>query len=58
MVLRYEDVDQTNDFVELQVKATGFEETGAFAFELARVRSLGDFVEIYSSDRKRNYGLI
>ena len=46
IVLRFEDVDQTNDQIEIQFKACDFEETGALAFELSRVRSFGEFVNI------------
>ena len=60
IVLRFEEVDQTNDFIDLGVKANGFDTSQgtALAFELARVRSLGEFVKVFTSERRKNYGLV
>ena len=43
IVLRYEEVEQTNDYINLTLRATEFEEKGAFIFKLYRNRSMGEF---------------
>lgn len=54
MVVRLEEIEQTNDMINLTFKACEFDEMGALIYKLYRNRSLGEFVEVYKSERRRN----
>ena len=54
IVLRYEEIEQTNDQVTLQFKLVEFEAKGNMIYKLYRNRSLGEFVLMYTSEKRRN----
>lgn len=55
VVMRYEEVEQTNNMIKLQFKVNEFDEKGGLIFKLFRNRSLGEFVEVYESGRRKNF---
>jgi hypothetical protein len=54
IVLRYEDVEQTNEQVTFQFRAMEFEVKSAIMYKLLRNRSLGEFVLVHTSEKRRN----
>ena len=55
IILRYEEVEQTNDQIDFGLKFHDFLDKGSFFFKLLRNRSLGDFCTIYTSDKKKKH---
>ena len=55
VVMRYEEVEQTNIQLKFQFMVTDFEERGALVFKLCRNRSLGEFTVAYESGRRKNF---
>ena len=54
VTMRYEEVELTNDQVTMTFKAHDIDQRGAMVFILYRNRSMGEFVEIYKSEKKKN----
>ena len=54
IMVRYEEIEQTNNHINLILRATGWEAKGAMVYKIERSRSLGEFVEIYKSERRKN----
>jgi len=50
--MRYEEVEQTNEFVTLQFRAIDFE-CKTVIFKLYRNRSMGEKIEEYKSEKKK-----
>ena len=54
VTMRYEEVELTNNQVTMTFKGVDIEQRGALIFKLFRNRSMGEFVEIYKSEKKKN----
>lgn len=53
MVLRYEEIEQTNAQVTMTLKTRAFEEKGFKMLKIYRNRSLGEFVPIFSTPKTK-----
>ena len=53
LVLRYEEIEQTNEFISMTMKCFEFEGR-SLIFKLSRNRSLGETIEVYTSEKKKN----
>ena len=54
IVLRYEEVEQTNELITFQFRIKEFETKTGIRYVLYRNRSLGEFVKVFESERKKN----